>query len=181
MPKTVLRNLLVFVLMLAAGLSPCVFAQQRETLATFRLREITRPAGYIFAGRVQSIEYLSPTAPDEVATMRITFQVEEAIRGTRTGSTLVIREWAGLWTGGQRYRIGERLLLFLYPPSRLGLTSPVGGPRGRFAIDRSGQAVLGLARAGIPNHPEPALPQVEDRLRLRDFVLAIRRAETEEE
>lgn len=181
MPKTVLLNLLLFVLPSVTGLTPSAFAQQRETLATFGLREITRPAGYIFAGRVQSIEYLSPKTPDEVATVRITFQVERAIRGTHTGTSLVIREWAGLWTGGQRYRLGERLLLFLYPPSRLGLTSPVGGPRGRFAIDRGGQVVLGLPPAGVLNHPKPALPQVKDRLRLRDFVRAVRRAESGEE
>jgi len=43
-----------------------------------------------------------------------------------------------LWSFGLRYRRGERALLFLYPPSRLGLTSWVGGPLGRFAVDSTG-------------------------------------------
>lgn len=54
------------------------------------------------------------------------------------GQSLNIREWAGLWAKGERYRTGERVLLFLYPPSRLGLTSPVGGDLGRFEIEPDG-------------------------------------------
>jgi len=33
-------------------------------------------------------------------------------------------------------------VLFLYPASSLGLTSPVGGPLGRFAVDGLGQVSL---------------------------------------
>jgi hypothetical protein len=36
---------------------------------------------------------------------------------------------------------GEHILLFLYPPSRLGLTSPVGGSRGQVALDQTGESV----------------------------------------
>jgi hypothetical protein len=69
----------------------------------------------------------------------VTFQVEHALRGTTTGQNLTIHEWAGLWNTKERYRVGERVLLFLYPPSKLGLTSPVAGPMGRFAIDPQGR------------------------------------------
>ncbi|GAC1428679.1 MAG: hypothetical protein NVS1B11_11280 [Terriglobales bacterium] len=41
-----------------------------------------------------------------------------------------------------RYFVGERLLLFLYPPSKLGLTSPVGGSLGRFNLDSAGNVAL---------------------------------------
>ena len=91
---------------------------------TPNLRELTRSSGYIFAGTVIAVRRVSATGANEVATMRITFRVEQAIRGVRTGQTLVIREWAGLWESGERYRTGERVLLFLYSPSKLGLTSP---------------------------------------------------------
>ena len=64
------------------------------------------------------------------------------MRGTRAGEILSIREWAGLWNSGDRYRPGERFLLFLYSPSRLGLTSPVGGQSGRFAVDSGGSVIL---------------------------------------
>jgi hypothetical protein len=74
--------------------------------------------------------------------MRITFRVEEAIRGVQAGQMLTIREWAGLWDAGDRYRTGERLMLFIYPPSHLGLTSTVAGSQGRFSIDRYGKIAL---------------------------------------
>jgi hypothetical protein len=80
-------------------------------------------SGYIFDGTVLSVQ----SAPDDangLATVQITFRVEQAIRGTRAGQILTIREWAGLWNSGERYHAGERLLLFLYSPSSLGLTSP---------------------------------------------------------
>src|SRR5215469_13463488 len=37
---------------------------------------------------------------------------------------------------GERYRTGERVFLFLYPASKLGLTSPVAGATGRWAVRR---------------------------------------------
>jgi hypothetical protein len=106
------------------------------------LSQLVRSAGYIFTGTVRSIERVAPSGPNEVTTMRITFQVEQAIRGVQAGQTLVIHEWAGLWESGPRYRPAERVLLFLYHPSRLGLTSTVGGPLGRFNLDQSGQVII---------------------------------------
>ena len=38
--------------------------------------------------------------------------------------------------------MGERVLLFLYAPSRLGLTSPVAGTMGRFAMDPQGRIIM---------------------------------------
>jgi hypothetical protein len=36
---------------------------------------------------------------------------------------------------------GQHIFIFLYPPSRLGLTSPVGGRLGQVALDPSGKNV----------------------------------------
>jgi hypothetical protein len=41
------------------------------------------------------------------------------------GQVLTVHEWAGLWSSGKRYCVGERVFLFLYPPGKLGLTSVV--------------------------------------------------------
>ena len=82
------------------------------------------------------------TSSNSVPTTRITFHVDQAIRGVIKGQTLVIHEWAGVWESGESYRRGERVLLFLYRPSRLGLTSPVGGQQGRFKLDANGMAML---------------------------------------
>jgi len=53
------------------------------------LRQLTRDSGYIFAGRVSAIERVPAASNPEGAAVRITFQVEQGIRGVRTGQTLV--------------------------------------------------------------------------------------------
>ena len=114
---------------------------------------LTQSSGYIFAGTVKSVECVASKA-NSVATVQITFHVDQGLRGVRTGQSLAIREWAGLWQSGERYRPGERVLLFLYPRSKLGLTSPVQGARGRFGIGPDGQVVVDPGRIGLPTrHP----------------------------
>ena len=49
-----------------------------------------------------------------------------------------VREWSALWNSGQQYRVGERLLMFLYPQSKLGFTSVVGQPAGVIRDSASG-------------------------------------------
>jgi hypothetical protein len=107
-----------------------------------RLPPIIGSAGIIFSGRVTSIGRNSSFLVQEAASTIVTFQVEHAIRGARTGQSLTIREWAGLWNRGERYRVGERVFLFLYPVSKLGFTSPVAGPLGRFVVDERDRILL---------------------------------------
>jgi hypothetical protein len=139
------------------------------------LRQLTRGSGYIFAGRVSAIERVTAGPTPDVATVRITFQVEQGIRGVRTGRTLVIREWGGLWEQGERYRTGERVLLFLYRPSKLGLTSPVAGAWGRFAVDKTGQINLQDRIASLDSHPVAVRLPGKTRVSSNDFAYAIRR------
>lgn len=153
--------------------TPASVGQQRNQLT---LRQLTSRAGYIFVGRVKSVQYI-PATSGHVATMKIRFQVEQGLRGVRSGSVLTIRQWAGLWDAGERYRTGERLLLFLYRPSKLGLTSPVGGFRGRFALDRNGQVLLGMERAMLWRDSLQHLKR--DRIPLRSFARSLRGFEEE--
>lgn len=99
--------------------APQTLSQNGELVKRIDLQPIMRPAGYIFAGRVTAIEYKPSRSANEVATVRITFTVEPAIRGTTTGTKVSIREWAGLWNSGERYRVGERLVLFYICPAGL--------------------------------------------------------------
>jgi hypothetical protein len=101
--------------------------------------QIVHPAGIIFSGTVTAISH---ALPEKHAVTAITFKVEAAIRGVSRDQTLTIHEWAGLWSHGERYRVGEHVFLFLYSPSRLGLTSPVAGGMGRFRVDPSGRILL---------------------------------------
>jgi len=141
---------------------------------------LIRSSCYIFAGTVKSVVRVAPKG-DAVASVQISFHVDQAMRGVRTGQTLAIREWAGLWESGVQYRSGERVLLFLYPPSKLGLTSPVQGAMGRFRIGPDGQVVVDPRRISF----RPPRPGVRDALRgrtrvsPRELVRFLRAAEEE--
>jgi hypothetical protein len=145
------------------------------------LHALSRSSGYIFGGTVVAVERIAPRGRDAVAVMRISFQVDSAIRGVSRGQKLVIREWAGLWQSGERYRPGEHVMLFLYPLSKLGLTSPVGGTMGRFRINPSGRIVVPRP----PNRPRsPRLPETgrswgTNLVSLRELARALRREPTE--
>lgn len=135
--------------------------------SSLHLGMLARRSGVIFSGTVIGIQHLDPDPSTTVATTQITFRVQTAIRGVRSGQGITIREWVGLWNNGERYRLGERVLLFLYPASRLGLTSPVGGRVGRFQIDSVGRVEV-PAGAGGGKRPKP--------IELRNFASEIRRA-----
>ena len=100
-------------------------------------RELARASAYIFVGTVTSVSVNSPGV-STLPTIAVTFRVQRPYRGVRMGQLLQIKEWAGLWNSGQGYTVGEKTLIFLYPPSKLGLTSIVGQPAGRIRASRSG-------------------------------------------
>ena len=140
--------------------------------------QMSRAAGMIFSGRVTAIARAPISGTPEIETVAVTFHVERAIRGVRNGKLVTIRQWAGLWSGRQRYQIGERLLLFLYPPSRLGLTSPVGGYLGRFNVDSLGRVLLSERhRSAFVDDP---VLRGKPRVTFSDFAQNVRRACGEE-
>lgn len=102
-------------------------------------QKMTRDSGMVFSGLVTQVQ----RSLTSTGTTQITFRVENAMRGVRRGQVVTIREWSGLWNNGERYVLGERVLLFLYPKSKLGLTSPVGGKLGRYAVDPAGRVLIG--------------------------------------
>jgi len=145
------------------------------------LVQLNRNSGYIFVGTVKSVTRVEPSSPSGVATVRITFQVENALRGVRRGQTLVIREWAGRWESGEHYRVGERTMLFLFPPGKLGLTSPVGGELGKFRLDSYGHVLLNREQiAAVSANPVLAAPwQGQTRMTWRQLSNGIRRVSQE--
>jgi hypothetical protein len=144
----------------------------------FGFPDMVRAAGMIFSGTVTAIER-RPAAnqAQAIATVAITFHIEHAFRGARLGENLTISQWMGLWSSGQRYRVGERVLLFLYPPSKLGLTSCVAGPMGRFDVDAWGRVWFSAQHLSA-FRTDPVLGG-KSRL-LSDFALAVRQASGEE-
>jgi hypothetical protein len=140
----------------SAALGQSVAAAPPQTVED-ALHEMSGAAGVIFAGQVLSVRVVqgSGGAPGVV---EVVFRVDQAVRGCTAGGTYVLREWQGLWGGGDaRYRVGERLLMLLRSPGASGLSSPVGGTDGAIPIRGvesqigSGAAVSAASAAA----PEP--------------------------
>jgi hypothetical protein len=125
------------------------------------LHRLALHAGAIFSGTVTSVEAIA-SSPSEIPAVVIAFHVERAIRGASPGRPLTIREWRGLWNDAPRYVPGQRLLLFLFPPSKLGLTSTVGGPLGRFRVDSAGNILFDAQQAAafLNTHPSTVVTRI---------------------
>jgi hypothetical protein len=122
--------------MTAALAAPVLFAQGDSAAVSVpstledALRDLSNSAGVIFLGEVTAIRHIPAGSIVE-----IDFRIEQAVRGCTTGSTYTLREWAGLWSGGdERYHIGDRRLMLLHAPSAAGLSSPVGGMDGAIPV-----------------------------------------------
>jgi hypothetical protein len=162
-----------------AFLSSFVAAQQSDEVIAERVlgpqwKQLSRRAGMIFAGTVLTAAAQTLTsqtaatdrlAPGTTPAVQLSFRVDEAIAGVERGQVLIVHEWAGAWSMHRPMGKGQHFLIFLYPPSRLGLTSPVGGSLGQVALDPSGQNVsfVHVVRkdaqngdAQNPNAPKPA-------------------------
>lgn len=136
-------------------------------------KQIVNDSALIFSGTVLTVEHLG-AGPGSEGITRVRFRVQNGVRGTRPGQIVQICEWGGLWSAGERYRTGEVAMLFLYPKSKLGLTSPVGGTAGRFQVDKLGRVQIGrehdFVRSGAVSKPN---------INVRDFAAAIRRVARE--
>lgn len=141
--RGVFAGVLVCVAVLATAQTHDQWAAQRVLGPHWK--QISRSAGTIFAGTVLDVE--KGQRPGwGTPVLQVQFQVDRAIAGARAGQVFTLREWAGAWGTHRPMRRGDRLLIFLYPPSRLGLSSPVGGALGQVRLDPSGKTVTILAK-----------------------------------
>ncbi|HKU23857.1 MAG TPA: hypothetical protein VJQ54_00220 [Candidatus Sulfotelmatobacter sp.] len=139
---------------------------------------LARAAGTIFSGTVIRIEHQAPFKGQTIGTVKVTFLVENAFRGATRGRQSTFSEWIGLWQSGQRYRLGERVFVFLYPRSRVGLTSCVSGSMGRFEMDSQGSVLLSAQQVSV-FRKDPVLGG-RSRVPFSDFASAVRQASEEE-
>ena len=124
-----------------------------DTTVEDALHRMSDQAGVIFLGEVVAIRHIAGEGGAS-GVVEVEFSVEQAVRGCTAGGSYVLREWAGLWSGGdQRYRVGQRLLMLLHAPGAGGVTSPVGGMDG--AIPIRGAASLIQATAAVSSTPSP--------------------------
>ncbi len=146
-----MRPLVVLVILVILSVSISASAQPRDSSLsrTLSTQRVARAAKLIFSGVVLQVKRSESTS----GSTQITFRVEDAIRDVRRGQIIRVSEWSGLWNSGERYATGEHVLLFLYPKSKLGLTSPVGGQAGRSAVDTAGRVLVPSPQNG--SHPMP--------------------------
>jgi hypothetical protein len=132
-------------------------------------KQVSRRAGMIFAGTLlapatqnaafdqrlstatfapSSVATSSGATSGAVSSIQLTFRVDQAITGVESGQVITIREWAGARSMHRPMRVGEHVLIFLYPPSRLGFTSPIGGSSGMIALDSSGNGSTAASDQG---------------------------------
>ena len=112
------------------------------------LAEMTSHAGRVVHGRVVEVREGVHPLHEQVAVTFLKVQVIEMLKGGAA------REVTFMQYGNStkqyvahlpKYSVGEEVVLFLYPESKLGLTSPVGQGQGKFVVRndvRSGQRVL---------------------------------------
>jgi len=156
------------VIFLATALPQCAPCENvRLAVKVPGLQRLARHSGLIFSGTVIRVEHLNPKGAGGPAITQTTFRVQQAIRGVRAGQIVDVHEWGGLWEMGERYQPGEQVVLFLYPASRLGLTSPVGGEMGRFRVNKAGRVLL---KTEGGRHAK---------VELRNFAATVRRAARE--
>lgn len=133
--------LLAFVLVFA--FVPCSFAQNVKSnnrvifdSLPLNLEEITNSADRVFAGTCEKIEEIEKDPLSNLKVVRYTFRVLETIKGVSTDE-ITFTQWKPT-TVEAPYVIGKKYVMFLYPNSRLGLTSPVGYMQGKFLVEKAG-------------------------------------------
>jgi len=114
-------------------------AQTPPQTSDAALLAMEQMAGVIFSGQVAAVRRQVGTN-GATGVVEVDFAVDDAVLGV-SGSSYTLREWAGLWAGGDEpFRVGQRFLMLLYAPSAAGLSSPVGGMDGAIPIGAGGPA-----------------------------------------
>jgi hypothetical protein len=127
------------------------------------LPKMTELAGTIVTGRITKLRAGAHPRYRNIGVLHVTLKVSETLKGDRT-PTLTFMQFTGRSLGNRNgkglteahplpempsYRVGEEVVLFLYPPSEVGFTSPVGGAQGKFRVRREpGQPVTVISQGG---------------------------------
>jgi len=131
--------------LLALSMAMAAASAQATMLLPQNIEKLEAQAQTVFAGVCTS----ETAAINErgIPVRAYTFEIIEGVKGNlKAGSRLAVRQLGndvpdarGLAlhvAGVPRYRVGQEVLLFLNPPSSLGLTAPVGFSQGVFDIAR---------------------------------------------
>jgi hypothetical protein len=112
-----------------------------DASVTAALGNLSARAATVFVGQVTAIQR-------GAGVVEVVFRVDTPVLG-QAGATYTLREWAGMWPPGmQRFRVGERALVFLHGASSAGLSSAVDGDEGVVPAmaDANGTVLLDVRR-----------------------------------
>jgi hypothetical protein len=166
------------------------------------LATMTERAGTIVSGRITQLRMGSHPKYQHIGALYVTVKVDEMMKGTPS-DTVTFMQFSGLAPQGVNargvsmaqtlpdlpsYRVGEEIVLFLYPASNVGFTSPVGGEQGKFLVRRvPGQPTTVVSTAGnrllaasgsVPSNLTPAqqklLRQPGDSMDFQTFRAAVK-------
>ena len=101
------------------------------------LKEIIDDSNRIFTGKCIKAREIEDDPESKLPVIKYTFKVTEGIRGVKTGGEITFKQWQPT-INGANYEVGEKYVLFLYPDSSRGLTSPVGFSQGQFSVEQKG-------------------------------------------
>jgi hypothetical protein len=129
------------------------------------LAELVKRAGIILVGQVYAIRMPAGEANPGTSgglhssmphVVEIEFRVDQGVRGTSIGEPFVLRETEDQWRKGPQFTPHERVIVFLYPPDKDGLSAPVGGAVG--VLPRSDADEVDLTRLHALVEGAPAQP-----------------------
>ena len=101
------------------------------------LEEIIETSGRIFAGRCTKVEEIENDTESNLPVIKYTFKITEGIKGIGKKEEIVFKQWQPT-VRESNYETGKKYVLFLYPESKRGLTSPVGLSQGLFQVEEKG-------------------------------------------
>jgi len=195
---------------LALSIAMTTAGARATTVVPQNLEQLESQAQLVFVGVCTS--RTAEIDPQGIPVRTFTFEVAETVKGNlKTGSRIVVRHFGndvpspnGLATripGIPTYAVGQEVLLFLNPPSSIGLTAPVGLSQGLFRVERGagGKRIIrldpvrrNLLQSGInpakyttstrftPSDRE-RLSNLPEQIEVREFCSLIRKVKEERE
>ncbi len=101
------------------------------------LEEIISASNRIFVGICTNVEEIEDDPESKLPVFKYTFKITESIKGLKGKEEITFKQWKPT-VKSAGYEVGEKYVLFLYPDSERGLTSPVGFLQGQFDVVRKG-------------------------------------------
>ncbi|MCS6806551.1 MAG: hypothetical protein RMM98_08345 [Acidobacteriota bacterium] len=147
---------LPIVVMLGISIDQLVERTGLAQVKRVTLSEMVTASGTVVSGRVVQVREGRHPHYRNIAVTFVTVEVEEVLKGAASHITRhEFMQFGG--TGITRihdipsYQVGEEVMLFLYPESEQGFTSPVGGGQGKFYLKRDSQTGERWVSQALPN------------------------------